>query len=120
MALCFISLKYKILQACLFLHLTELAFAICFQYILYKSRDPYTISISNKLHSWALRIEFFCILTETLIDKKGSVDLMDKVSASQPRNRGFEPHTGHDHESSYDTSTGWFQEADSRVINISC
>ena len=30
------------------------------------------------------------------------------VSASQPRDRGYEPHTGHDHYSSYDTSTGWF------------
>ena len=45
---------------------------------------------------------------------------MDKVSASQPRDRGFEPHTGHDHDSLYDTSTGWFQESDSIVINISC
>ena len=43
---------------------------------------------------------------------------MDKVSASQPRDRGFEPHMGHDHDSSYDPSTGWFQEADLRVINI--
>ena len=33
---------------------------------------------------------------------------MDKVSASQARDRGIEPHTGHDHDSSYDTSTGWF------------
>ena len=41
---------------------------------------------------------------------------MNKMSASQPRNRGFEPHTGHDHDSIYDTSIGWFQEADSRVI----
>ena len=41
---------------------------------------------------------------------------MNKESASQPRDRGFEPHTGHDHDSSYDTSTGWFQEADTRVI----
>ena len=32
--------------------------------------------------------------------------LMDKVSASQIRDGGFEPHTGHDHDSSYDTSTG--------------
>ena len=40
---------------------------------------------------------------------------MDKVSASQPRCRGFEPHTGHDHDP-HDTSTGWLQEADSRVI----
>ena len=38
--------------------------------------------------------------------------LMDKVSASQPRDRGFEPHTGHDHDSSYNTSTGWFKETD--------
>ena len=47
---------------------------------------------------------------------------MDKVSASQHRDRGFESHSGttHDHDSSYDTSTGWFQEADSIVIEISC
>ena len=50
----------------------------------------------------------------------GSNGLMDKVSTSQPRDRGFEPHTGHDNDSSYDSSTGWFQEADSRVINLSC
>ena len=31
---------------------------------------------------------------------------MDKVSASQPRGRGFEPRTGHDHDTLYDTSTG--------------
>ena len=37
---------------------------------------------------------------------------MDKVSASQPRDRGFVSHTGHDHDFSYDTSTGWFQKAD--------
>ena len=41
---------------------------------------------------------------------------MDEVSTSQPHDRGFEPHTVHDHDSLYDTSTGWFQEADSRVI----
>ena len=40
--------------------------------------------------------------------KRGSGGLMDKVSATQPRDRGFEPHTGHDHDSSFDTSTGWF------------
>ena len=51
---------------------------------------------------------------------QGSDGLMDKVSASQPQDREFEPHTGHDHDSSYGTSTGWFQEADSRMINISC
>ena len=31
---------------------------------------------------------------------------MDKVSVSQPRDRGFEPHTGNDHDPSYDTGTG--------------
>ena len=41
---------------------------------------------------------------------------MDKVSASQPRDHGYESHMGHDHDSSYDTSAGWFQEADLRVI----
>ena len=45
---------------------------------------------------------------------------MDKVSASQPQDCGFKPHSGHDHDSSYDASTGWFLEADSRVIKISC
>ena len=50
------------------------------------------------------------------IHNKGSGGLMDKVSASQPRDPGFEPQTGHDHDSSYDASTGWLQEADSRVI----
>ena len=57
--------------------------------------------------------------TSTVSMYQGEHGLMDKVSTSQPRDRGFEPHTGHDHDSSYDTSTGWFQEADSRVINIS-
>ena len=46
---------------------------------------------------------------------KWSGGVMVKVSASQPRDPGFEPHTGHDHDSSYDTSTGWFEEEDSRV-----
>ena len=26
------------------------------------------------------------------------------------------PYMGHDHDSSFDSNTGWFQEADSRVI----
>ena len=36
-----------------------------------------------------------------------SDDLMDKVSASQPQGRRFDSHTGHDYDSTYDTSTGW-------------
>ena len=31
---------------------------------------------------------------------KGSGGLMDKVSASQPPDRGFELHKGHDHDTS--------------------
>ena len=46
---------------------------------------------------------------------KGSVGLMDKVSALQPWDCGFEPHKGHDHDPSYDTNTGWFQKVDLRV-----
>ena len=34
---------------------------------------------------------------------------MVKVSASQPRDRGFEPQKGREHDSSLDTSTGWFE-----------
>ena len=45
---------------------------------------------------------------------------MDKLSTLQPRYCVLEPHMDRDHYSSYDTSTGWFQEVDSRVINISC
>jgi hypothetical protein len=43
--------------------------------------------------------------------------LTNKVSASQPRDNGFEPYLGHDPVSSYGTSSGWFQEKDSEVIN---
>jgi hypothetical protein len=49
-----------------------------------------------------------------------SGDLMVKVSVSQPMDHGSEPYLGHDHVSFYDTSTGWFQEAGSKVIYISC
>jgi hypothetical protein len=74
-------------------------------------------------------INFFIALTNKIQKKelstpkslfKGSSGLVVKVSASQPRDYGFEPYSGHDHVSSYDTSTGWFKEADSKVINISC
>ena len=41
-----------------------------------------------------------------------------KVSASQPR--VVDSTQGHNNDSSYDTSIGWFQEADSRVIYLSC
>ena len=41
---------------------------------------------------------------------------MDKLSASQTGHRGFEPHMGHNHDSSYDTNTGWFQEVDLRIF----
>ena len=34
---------------------------------------------------------------------KGSSSLMDTGSASQPRDHEFKHHTGHDHDSSYDT-----------------
>jgi hypothetical protein len=41
-----------------------------------------------------------------------------KMSASQPRDHGFEPLLGQDHVFLYDTST-CFEEADLKVINIS-
>ena len=45
--------------------------------------------------------------------KEGSCGVM---VASKPKDRGFEPHMGYDNDFSYDTNTGWFQEADSKVI----
>ena len=56
---------------------------------------------------WLLSVN---LLSAYICFIKGSNGLMDKVSASQPRDRGFEPHTGHDHDSSNDTSTGWFRK----------
>jgi hypothetical protein len=50
---------------------------------------------------------------------KGSSGLVAKV-VSQPRDHGFEHYSGHDYVSPFDTSTGLFQEADSKVIHISC
>ena len=41
---------------------------------------------------------------------------MVKVSASRPWDRGFKPYMGQNHDFSYVTSSGWFQEADSRVV----
>ena len=44
-----------------------------------------------------------------------------KAFASQPMVVCSSPKWGHDHDSSYDASTGWFQEADFlRVIYLSC
>ena len=71
--------------------------------------DIFNVFFDKILKKWQL----YMYILQLLFSLFG---LMDKMSASQPRDRGFEPHTGHDHESSYDTSTGWFQEADSRVI----
>jgi hypothetical protein len=42
------------------------------------------------------------------------------VSAFQVRNHGFELYLVHDHVSLYDISFGWFQDADSKVIKITC
>ena len=39
-----------------------------------------------------------------------SGDLMDNVSASQPRDRGFEHHTCHDHDSSYESIVNLLKE----------
>ena len=50
------------------------------------------------------------------IEFKGSGGLIYKVSSSKPRNRWFEQHMGHNQDSSYDTSTGRFQDADLRMI----
>ena len=43
-----------------------------------------------------------------------------KVSASRSRGRGFEYYIGSRYDSSNGTSTGWFQEADSRAIYLCC
>jgi hypothetical protein len=48
----------------------------------------------------------------------GSEGLVVKVSASQPRDHGFEPYSVHIRVRSYDTSTCWFQEADSKVQEL--
>ena len=74
---------------------------------LFISYEPYELSDKHSLlqHQQLIAIIF-----------KGSGGPMVKVSASKPRDRGLEPYTGHDHDFSYNTSTGWFLEADSRVF----
>ena len=44
-------------------------------------------------------------------NEKWSGGLMVKVSASQPQDRGLDPHTDDDHDSLYDTSTGCVPES---------
>jgi hypothetical protein len=51
---------------------------------------------------------------------KKSGGLVVKVSASKPRDYGFEPLSGHNLVSLHDTNTSWFQEVDLKVINKSC
>jgi hypothetical protein len=55
-----------------------------------------------------------------MLTLKGDGGLVVKVSASQPRDHGFEPYTTPDHVYSHDIKTGRFEKADSTVINISC
>ena len=81
---------------------------ISFIYFVLNSEYEYTIIIMPQ-YDYKQVVYFGSIIAVSILGRGG---LMDKVSASQPGNRGFEPHTGHDH----DTSTSWFQEADSRVI----
>ena len=54
---------------------------------------------------WRFFIFFLFSRARELYTYKRSSGLMDNVSALQPRDRGFEPHTGHDHDFLYDTIT---------------
>jgi hypothetical protein len=49
----------------------------------------------------------------------GSGGLMAKMFASQSKDCGFKPNSGHDYVSSFDTSNDYFQEADFKVIILS-
>ena len=94
--------------------LTLNQYAICCTRLLHTT-VPQERTLYNVLISLVFRI-FFAYFAKY----EGSGGLMDKVFISQPWDRGFEPQMRHDHDSSYNTSTGWFQEADSRVISIIC
>jgi hypothetical protein len=50
---------------------------------------------------------------------RGAHRIMVKVSSAKPRDLEFEAYRGHHQVSSIDTSTGWFQEADLRVVQVS-
>ena len=58
-----------------------------------------------------------CASTE---GKSGVHGCVVKLSATQPKGRGFEPYIGHDHDSSYNSSTGWCQEAALSMTYLSC
>ena len=61
------------------------------------------------------RCNNWCYATQS-VQIKESGGLMVMASASQPRDLRFEHHKDHEGDSSYDTSTGWFQESNSRVL----
>ena len=60
------------------------------------------IDMSSLLLSVILKHRLFVFIPFEVIVHQflmRSSDLMDNMSASQPRDHGFEPHTGHDHDS---------------------
>ena len=59
------------------------------------------------------------IHNNSILSSKGAVDECLRCLPLNPGNVGLSPTLGHDRDSSFDTSTGCFQEADSRVIYIS-
>ena len=56
------------------------------------------------------------IVSGSIQERKDSSGVMVQVSAAKPRDRGIESHTGHDDDSSHDTSNDWFEEMDSKVV----
>ena len=56
-------------------------------------------------------------IQQTTQTNEACIGRVVKVSASQPRDCGFK---SHDHVLSYDTSFCWFEEANVRIIYLSC
>ena len=77
------------------------------------------LSIEPQSHCTNLKADLALYWWQSLITS-GSSRIRVKLSVSQASNCGLKPCQGNDNVSSNDTSTGWYQEADSRLIHIRC
>ena len=68
------------------------------------TNNHFLLKVKVYLNHLCMTLKEFIIVM--LMNNERSDDLMDKVSALQPRDCMFEPYTGHHHDSSYDISTG--------------
>jgi hypothetical protein len=73
----------------------------------FRNNASYHSTLVNKSHKSQNSVKHSFKIETTVSRFYGSGGLVVKVSASQPRDHEFVDYSGHDHVSSYCTSTGW-------------